>query len=357
MSDPQQLEIVVRGPNWLGDLVMSTPGLRSLRKGFPHARITLQVRPGLEDLLKGSTLIDQIQPVQSYHKGMGAMWAEAQRQRKDGRFDLGICLPDSFSSALLMKLSGVGKVVGYARSGRTFLLDQAVRPSLTSGKSQWVAREKHVLDLMLALECPEAGTHLSLPVLDSDKASVRQILKSHGVAFMQADSVALAPGASFGSSKCWPVEHFARVGDALSAAGARIFLVGSANESKLTGDVKAAMSSPSVDLAGALSIGELKALIQSMNLVIANDAGSRHIATALGVPSIIFFGSTSVEKTPLNLETVRVFERTLECRPCYKRVCPIPGHPCLSAIEPEPVFDAALAVLQGRGSPLDSGAA
>jgi heptosyltransferase-2 len=198
---------------------------------------------------------------------------------------------------------------------------------------------------MRILDCPDLGTHLSLPVSAAERSDLAGVLEAHGVLPGHSPLVVLAPGASYGSSKRWPVAHFAAVGDALAAAGARVILVGSSDEAELTRAVDGGMYAAAVDLAGALGLGALKALIEKTQVLIANDAGCRHIAAAFGVPSLIFFGSTSVEKTPLNLEAVRVFERTLECRPCYKRKCPRPGHPCLSEILPAPVSEAALQVL------------
>ncbi|MEE3328224.1 MAG: lipopolysaccharide heptosyltransferase II [Myxococcota bacterium] len=351
MSGKAVSEILVRGPNWLGDLVMATPGLRSLRAGFPEARITLQIRPGLEALLAGSPYIDRIETLHSYHRGVVALVSEARQWRAGHRFDLGICLPDSFSSALFMKVAGVQKIVGYAQPVRRLLLDEAVEPLRRQEKRDWVAREEHVLGLMRALGCPDLGTELSLPTADEDQIELGRLLEAKGFSMEEYPLVVLAPGASYGSSKRWPISHFAAVGDALAGAGARVLLVGTAEESKLTQAVKHEMKAPALDLGGSLGLSALKAAIGKAQVLIGNDAGCRHIAAAFGVPSLIFFGSTTVEKTPLNLETVQVFERSLSCRPCYKRVCPLPGHPCLTGIPPAAVSEVALQTLARRWPP------
>ena len=345
MREAAVSEILVRGPNWLGDLVMATPGLRSLRAGFPEARITLQIRRGLEGLLEGSPYLDEIKTFNSYHRGPLALISEARQWRNSRRFDLGICLPDSFSSALFMKGAGVRKVVGYAQPGRGLLLDESVEPLARQRGQRWVAREEHVLGLMRFLGCPDVGTELSLPMADAPHEKLARLLGELDPSIDDAPWVVVAPGASYGSSKRWPTSHFAEVGDALAGAGAHVLLVGTAEESELTRAVLDAMRAPASDLAGRLDLGALKFVIGKSRLLVANDAGSRHIAAAFGVPSLIFFGSTTTEKTPLNLEAVRVFERDLDCRPCYKRVCPRPGHPCLSGISPSGVSEVALEML------------
>ena len=89
MTAPER--ILVRAPNWVGDVVMTTPGLRALRYGFPDAQIVVQIRPGLEGLLSSSPHIDEVIHVESYHRGFAAMVKEGARLRSLGSFDLGIC--------------------------------------------------------------------------------------------------------------------------------------------------------------------------------------------------------------------------------------------------------------------------
>ena len=105
--EPQ--EILVRGPNWTGDVIMATPGFRALRAGFPAARITLQLRESQLPLLAGAPWFDERLPVRSYGRRGLAPLREGLALRAQRRFDLGVCLPDSFSSALLMRAAVRGQ--------------------------------------------------------------------------------------------------------------------------------------------------------------------------------------------------------------------------------------------------------
>lgn len=336
--------ILVRAPNWVGDVVMSTPGLRALRSRFEQARIVVQVRPGLEGLLEGAPFVDEIRPVVSYHRGMRAMLREARAARRSERFDLGVCIPESFSSALLQKASGVGHLVGYGGGLRTPLLDHAVPVPGSWGKRRMVARERFVLTLVRALGCKEDDTRLGLFTTAGEEAQVDALFERLG--FVPEDGlVALAPGAAYGDSKQWPVTSFAEVADRLAARGLRVLLLGAPDEAPVTRAVAEHMKRPAIDLAGKASLGMSKAILRRCRLLVCNDAGARHIAVALGVPALVFFGPTAVEKTNLNLDMIRVFETEHACRPCYKRSCPI-DHRCMTGIEPQAVAREAEAILE-----------
>ncbi len=336
-------KILVRGPNWVGDLVMATPGLRALRARFPDARISLQLRPGLEGLLTACPYVDEIIPVRSYHRSVTALCREGIGLRRRGGFDLGVCIPESFSSALLQRIAGVRRVVGYAGGARGPLLHQRVPLPGEWGARRLVAREHFVLGLMAAIGCKERGTQLELFTSSAEDARVEAVLCEHELAAGDP-LVVLAPGASFGSSKWWPADSYARVGDALRRSGARVVLLGAASEARLTARVAEAMTQHPIDLAGVLTLGEAKALLRRATLVVCNDAGARHIAAAFGVPSIVFLGPTSLEKTNLNLESVEVLQTDDACRPCYKRTCPI-DHRCMDGIDPGRVIGLAQKIL------------
>jgi heptosyltransferase-2 len=340
MSQPQ--EILVRGPNWTGDLIMATPGFRALRSGFPEARLTLHLREELHPLVAGARWFDEVLPLESYRKGTAALIREGRSLRRR-HFDLGVCLPDSFSSALLMRLGGVRRIVGYRRNGRGALLHHPVVPPRTGGRRLMIPREQHVLGLIESLGCPARGTELELHVTEAEEAEAGQRLEGGGVRGGEAIAV-LAPGASYGPSKIWPPASFARVGDELAAAGASVVLVGAPGERELCGQVLSAMEEPAVDLTGELGLGALKAVVRRARVLICNDAGTRHIAAAFGTPCVVLMGPTSLEKTSLNLERVKVFCAEVDCRPCYLRECPI-DHRCMTRVSAERVAREALPAL------------
>jgi len=262
--------ILVRGPNWVGDLVMSTPGFRALRAGFPQARITLHVRSGLEGLVAGSPFFDEVVPLESYHRGLPALLREASRLRERSRFDLGLCIPDSVSSALLMRAAGVRHIVGYRRGGRGLLLHQGIDAPADWGRRRITARERFVLGLVEALGCPALGTRLELCVTREEDRAAEAALEGLHLP-REGPLVAIAPGASFGPSKLWPEACYAEVADALVRSGARTVMVGAPVEREIGDSISGLMKEPIGNLMGELDLATVKALLRRSDLVICND--------------------------------------------------------------------------------------
>ncbi|HYB13189.1 MAG TPA: lipopolysaccharide heptosyltransferase II [Myxococcota bacterium] len=335
----------MRAPNWTGDVVMATPGFRALRAAFPGARITLLMRPAIAPLLAGNPWFDEILPVHS-HGGRPLSMLREGLALRGRRFDLGLCLPDSFSAALHLRLAGVACVVGYAGRGRGPLLHRRVEPPWGTHSRALVARERHVLGLVEAVGAPALGTQLELFVTPEEERLAERFLAQASRA--EAPLAAIAPGASYGPSKLWPAESFAKVGDALSDAGAQVIVLGAPSEAALIARVRASMHRPALELTAPGSLGLLKAVLRRARVLVCNDAGARHVAVAFGVPCVVLFGPTSLEKTNLNLSGVQALAADVPCRPCYQRTCPI-DHRCMTRIGAERVIAAALpAVAVGR---------
>jgi heptosyltransferase-2 len=339
--------ILVRCPNWLGDVVMATPGLRALRRAYPEAWIVGQLPEALIPLLEGSEYCDELWPVVPRGAGFSLLRAEARRLSK-ARFDLGILIPESISSVLRMRWGRVARVVGFARDPiRRCLLSEVVPAPSAWGRRRLVSRERFVLALMGAVDVASEDRTLGLCVTKAEETRLDVVLGRAGrdyAELVRDPPVVLAPGASYGDSKCWPVESYAELADRFVARGRTVILVGGPGEHERLAAVRDSMKSEPIVLDAVLDLGSLKALIRITQLLVANDSGPRHIASAFGVPSVVFFGPTSVEKTADNLDTIEILETRHECRPCYRRTCPI-DHRCLRSITVESADEAAFRAL------------
>lgn len=348
--------ILVRCPNWLGDVVMSTPGLSGLRRCRPEARLVGLLPAALIPLLEGSGLFDELWPLTSRGGGL-AGWRRDVRRIENGRFDLGIAIPESISSALVMRLGRVRRVMGFARDPlRRRLLHHEVAAPTVWGRRRLVSKERFVLTLLAPLGVEAEAQALCLGVTPEEQARLAQALDRAGASAERLalePPVVIAPGASFGEAKCWPAACYAALADRFAERGLPVVLLGAPGEQARIASVRSGMRSEPIVLDGVLDLGALKALMRGARLLVANDAGARHVAAAFGIPSVVFFGPTSVSKTADNLSRIEVLETEHGCRPCYRRSCPI-DHRCLTSIgvdEAEVASERALG--RGPAAPAD----
>ena len=161
--------------------------------------------------------------------------------------------------------------------------------------------------------------------------------------------IALCPGAEYGPAKQWPAAHFAALADRLADAGYATWIFGSPKEAPLGETIAtlAAARNPAaapVNLAGRTSLVEAIDLLSLVAAVATNDSGLMHIAAALGRPLVALYGSTTPEMTPPLGDHVKIIERTLPCRPCFQRTCPLGHLDCLNLIPAAEVADAVLSL-------------
>jgi lipopolysaccharide heptosyltransferase II len=330
-----EMKIIVRAPNWVGDCVLAVPALRSLRRGFPQAGIWVAARAETGELFAVDGLADGT-IVLPEDKGWRGLRPAAAKIR-EGSFDAGLLLANSFGSALLFYLSGIPERWGYAADGRSLLLTKPVpRP-------RGPARRHHVhyyLDLVagLGLEPLPPEMRVGLPAADREAARVR--LERLGVA-LSRPIVTICPGASYGPAKRWPAERFAEAAALIQERrGAEILIVGSAAEAGIAEAVRKGMQRQPHILTGATSLRELMGVISWSTLLISNDTGPLHLANALGVPVVAVFGPTDPAVTGPFAPPALVVKKDVPCWPCYYRGCPL-DHRCMTLIAPGEVAAAA----------------
>jgi heptosyltransferase-2 len=332
----QDVKILVRATNWLGDAVLSLPALRILRDRFPKAQITVLARPSVAELYEGERCIDRVIRIDG---APGARdWALKWRlgaALKREKFDLAVLLPNSFESAALVYLSGARRRVGYARDGRSALLTDAIAVPLP-GEIR-VHQSYYYPELL-----KRAGLIDKVPRLDEILLDGLDAARQRGEALFAARGVSLPvigvnPGAAYGSAKRWLPERFAAAAGQLSATSSQpsvgresaIVVFGSASERELCRGVAEACGGH--NFAGSTTLREFIDMSAACRLILANDSGAMHIAAAVGVPSLTVFGPTDETATGPVGASARVVREPVECAPCGLRECPI-DHRCMTRV-------------------------
>lgn len=327
--------ILVRTPNWLGDLLMSTAFLHALMARFPNASVDLIVRQGFEVLPlphRGRIL--------PYHKPTQPPGKFGRDLRGQG-YSHFFVLPPSLSSAWMAFRSGVPRRIGYAGGGRGWLLNQAP-PYRHAHRSVHLVREYlSLLDIW-----GDNGDTEYFPLLEPEQEWCDAHLPQ-AVAELQ-DYVVLAPGAEFGPAKQWPLDHYRELAASLENQGRRVVVTGLAKDRE-AGDRILSGSPRGLNLCGDTDLPGLVAMLARAALLVSNDSGAMHIAAALRRPQIALFGSSNPAWTaPLNTRA-EVLYRGLSCSPCYKRVCPLGHTNCLWEIAPSEVLSHAERLLASTG--------
>jgi len=347
--------LVVRCPNWVGDIVMATPVFECLRQNFPQATITACVRPYAKGILQDSPWFDHI--IDCEDKNVAGM-KKIRKELKSLNAEAGLLLTNTSHSFLTFKLAGISEIYGYKRNFRKHFLTGGPKPEMEvingrpTNKIRALPMQDYYLQLCryLELELP-ASPRVKLYISDrlAEKGEVR--LNSYGI--RPGDRViGLNPGASFGSSKCWPAEHFAKLAELLQAKyRCKILLLVGPGEEDIADAIVAQSNAELINTAADnIDLAELKPLVKRCEILITNDTGPRHYAVAFDVPNIVLMGPTNPLYTATNLEQTIVLQKDLPCVPCHKKVCPLGHHACMTEITAEMVLAKVDLVLNERES-------
>jgi heptosyltransferase-2 len=313
--------------------------MKAVREHFPHAEITLMVRPWVAGLFTAAPFIDK---VWSEEKPTGfADWKRIMRAIRENEFDLGLLLPNSFESALMMFLGRVPQRIGYRTDARDWMLTNSIAPIKDSRH-----QVQYYLDLVNVLTSTQIRPSIEIQATSDERATARRLLNAEGIS-NDKPFLVLNPGAAYGSAKRWHEDRFAAVAETLSVElGMHVALIGSESERSIGEQIRDRMTQPAAVLTGKTSLETLIGVLAESSLMITNDSGPMHIASALGIPTVAVFGSTDERVTGPCGPRTRVVKRAVECSPCLLRKCPI-DHRCMNAVTIEDVCSAARALLKG----------
>ncbi len=157
--------------------------------------------------------------------------------------------------------------------------------------------------------------------------------------------VALCPGSINSRAKRWPAERYGALADSLiDELNAEVLLIGSPEELDVSQEVSRRMRNKPIVMTGKTSLAQVAAVLSLADLLVTNDTGPAHIASALGRPTLVIFGPTNPLTTRPFSPVAEIVRHPPDCAPCMLRDCPI-DHRCMTAISPQDVFERARLLL------------
>ncbi len=329
--------LLVIAPNWVGDTVLCTPLLVNLRRAFPTASLDVLALERVRPLLAQHPAIDHLITTPN---GAGfKKWVYRFYQLRTLRarqYDATFLLPNSFGAALLAFLIGAKRRIGYARDGRSLFLTDPLPWNIQQNQHQ----VERYLALLQTLDIPIVSRDLSLHVSAEAEAFAKEIWEHYQLTSEQF-IIGLNPGGAFGPSKRWLPSRFAALADHLQLVEkARVIFFGNKADQAIVDQITASMRTPALSLVGKDTLDSLGALIRRCAVLVTNDSGPMHIASAFQIPVVAIFGPTDPRQTgPYRVPHITLQAR-LSCTPCFQKTCPLPKHLCMEEVTVESVVQA-----------------
>ena len=377
MSEDASERIVIRGVNWLGDAVMSTPALLRLREAKPSAHIALVTEAKLAGLWQAHPAINEVIPFQR-SDGIGHL----SKQLRQGEFQKALILPNSFRSAFEFWLAGVPERIGFSGNGRSGFLTTVMprrREEIhlrkrTPGEIKALVRETpdkprdrfpvsghqfyDYLHLVTALGASASPTPPRIIVKEEE---IGQFRCKHVIPD-RAPIVGLNPGAEYGPAKRWPAERFVEAACLVEKAQPCAWiLTGGPADAALCDQIGAGIrtkipNAKIYNMAGRTTLRELCTALSVCDVVLTNDTGPMHVAAAARTPVFVPLGRSSPELTGPSVpgdERQRLVLGQAPCAPCFLRECPIDFR-CMLSIPADRIARELLGVLNAKNVPRPS---
>ncbi|BDH44012.1 ADP-heptose--LPS heptosyltransferase [Salmonella enterica subsp. enterica serovar Choleraesuis] len=343
------MKILVIGPSWVGDMMMSQSLYRTLRARYPQATIDVMAPAWCRPLLARMPEVSQAIPMPLGH---GAL-ALGERRRlgislRDNHYDRAYVLPNSLKSALIPFFARVPLRTGWRGEMRYGLLNdirQLNKPDWPLMVERYVALAYDKGVMNTARDLPHPLLWPQLKVTDEEKLQAQRSFHISA----ERPIIGFCPGAEFGPAKRWPHYHYSALAARLIDEGFQIVLFGSAKDAEAGQQIMSALNSEQQhwcrNLAGDTQLDQAVLLIASCKAIVTNDSGLMHVAASVGRPLVALYGPSSPDFTPPLSHKARVI-RLIDG---YLRVRKGDGeqgyHQSLIDIQPERVHDELQSLL------------
>ncbi|PIQ10102.1 MAG: hypothetical protein COW71_03925 [Ignavibacteriales bacterium CG18_big_fil_WC_8_21_14_2_50_31_20] len=325
LNNPKKI-LIIRFSS-LGDVLLTTPLLRILKNKYPKTEIDYLVKTSFSDAVKLNPNIKNVvswQTEEEFHLAIIKL--------KNAKYDYVIDLQNNFRSKKIVSKLGKNSFCFKKPNIKKFLL---VNFKLNLLKNEKSIPQRYV-EVIPELKIDEKGLELFLP--EENKTQI----------FEDKPIIGLAPGA-FHFTKRWPIDFYAEVGNKLTNEGFKIVILGGKSDREIC-NLLSIKIDRSIDLSNDNKLFETASNMKKCKLVICNDSGLMHTATAVGTPVIAIFGSTVKEFgfVPFGVKNLIIENNNLSCRPCShigKSTCKKKHFNCMNQIFPNLVYKKTIQLL------------
>ncbi|WP_026971213.1 lipopolysaccharide heptosyltransferase II [Aliagarivorans marinus] len=344
------MKILVVGPSWVGDMVMSQSLYMALKQHYPDAQLDVLAPDWCRPLLERMPEVDNAlrMPLGHGDLKLGVRRKLGLELAKQG-YDWAITQPNSMKSALVPFFAKIPRRTGWKGESRYWVLNDR-----RDNKLDFPLMVERYVSLAFPAEEMTNATKLPSyphPKLSADIDNQQQQLRQLNLK-QDRPILAMCPGAEFGPAKRWPEQHYAEVARVwIEQYNGQVWIFGSNKDAAVADAIKAhlddAQQAHCRSLAGRTQLADAIDLMACANLAISNDSGLMHIAAALGLPLIAVYGSSSPEYTPPLSEVTATLHTDIGCRPCFKKTCRFGHNKCLTELSPSHAI-SAIELLLGK---------
>lgn len=327
------MRILIVGPSWVGDMVMAQSLFITLKQQHPDCQIDVIAPPWTLALLARMPEVSLAIEMPSVRNKLGLMMRiNLGRRLRAHHYDQAILLPNTWKSALTPFFANIPLRTGYVGECRWGLLNDVRRLDKTL-LTQTVQR-------FVALAFPATDNNIPncpAPVFTVSPEHQQQLIAKYALP-TNRKILALCAGAEYGEAKRWPVTHYAQVARQKISEGWQVWLLGSPKDQAVAADINRLTDNGCVDFSGKTSMTDAVDLLSLADVVVSNDSGLMHVASALNKNLIALYGSSDPNFTPPLSNKAKIIYLGLDCSPCFKRDCPLGHTRCLTEISAKQVL-------------------
>jgi lipopolysaccharide heptosyltransferase II len=320
------MKILIRLPNWLGDVVMSTAFIQAVLELFPDAKIDVIIKKELKGIASLMPGLQTIHPFSKQeYKGLTGVYRFGKKLKSE-KYDLFFNLPTSLSSLVMGWATGAKKRIGFGKEGGFFLLTNVYKKPLNV----------HRVDEYISLLEQFTGKTIKNKQVKLNTKSPVKI----------DDNRVLINFNSEAESRRMPVDKGRAIINLLveTFKDTRFTFIGSSKEADFVDQVIAGTNSDRIEnFAGKTDLAGLSNLMAASAAVLTTDSGPAHLANSVGTPTIVLFGAGNEHNTaPYNKQHLTVLRYgKLSCEPCVKNTCELYGIPkCMQLLDELQIVNA-----------------